>query len=306
MCEYVQWSVDYIQQNATHVKVNPTKLKEKILPLLDSIEQETFDESIHEAPKDVESRLRYILVVDALNFCFWPTDNFEYDDLTKGLTKLEQEHPEIFEPKNMMNVSLELLSQYLVNEEKNVIANIEERTRLMREVGEILHKRFNDKATSLLEESQNDATTLVSLVAKEFPGFRDSTIYKGRQVFFYKRAQIVVGDIHGMCNCIKGLEKITGFADYRIPQVLLGWDVLDIEESLKEKIMKKEEIQCGSEEEIEMRCTVLSAIRIIQEIFMDVRKKLIEGHRIDWFLWSYGERNKENLPPHHRTRTIFY
>ena len=306
MCEYVHWSVDYIQQNATHVKVNKEKLREKIIPLLESIEKETFDESIHEAPSDIESRLRYILVVDALNFCFWPTDNYEYDDLTKGLTKLEQDHPEVFEPINMMNVTVELLSQYLVNSSNNIIANIEERTRLMREVGNVLHTRFSDKAVRLLEESNNDASTLVSLVAKEFPGFRDSTIYKGRQVFFYKRAQIVVGDMHGMCNCITGLEKITGFADYRIPQVLLGWDVLDIEESLKEQILQKKEIACGSEEEIEMRCTVLSAIRIIQETFMEVKKIAIEGHRIDWFLWSYGERNKENLPPHHRTRTIFY
>ena len=123
MCEYVQWSINYIEKEATHVKVNKEKLIQKIKPLLEQIEQETFDESIHEAPEDIESRLRYILVVDALNFCFWPTDGFEYDDLTKGLTKLENDHPEIFEPSNMMNVTVELLSQYLIHDGK-IIANV--------------------------------------------------------------------------------------------------------------------------------------------------------------------------------------
>ncbi|BFU18388.1 hypothetical protein EHI8A_017120 [Entamoeba histolytica HM-1:IMSS-B] len=305
MCEYVRWSVDYIEQNAKHVRVNQIKLKEKIIPLLEKIEAETFDESIHQAPNDIESRLRYILVVDALNFCFWPTEGFEYDDLTKGLSRLEHDHPEVFEPNQMKHVSSCLLSQYLVYNNR-VISNIEERTRLMREVGEVLCNRFDQKVLNLLEESKYDATTLVSLIAKEFPGFRDSTIYKGRQVFFYKRAQIVVSDIQGMCGCIKGLEQLTGFADYRIPQVLLGWDVLDIEDQLKQKILDKKEIPSGSEEEIEIRCTVLSAIKMIQAIFLETKNSFIEGYRIDWFLWSYGEKNKEQLPPHHRTQTIFY
>lgn len=305
MCDYVRQSVNFIEKEAQFVKLNPSKLKSKILPLLNDIQKETFDESIHKAPEDIESRLRYILVVDALNFCFWPTEGFEYEDLTKGLTELETKEPKYFEPENMKEIPLEILSKYLRKGDK-IIDNIEERLRLMREVGNTLTERFQGKAENILKESNYEANKIVSLIAKEFPGFRDSSVYKGRQIFFYKRAQIVVGDMQGMCGCIKNLEDLTGFADYRIPQVLLGWEVLDIDEKLKEKIMKKEEIESGSKEEIEIRCTVLSAIKEIQKIFKEEGKGEIEAYRIDWYLWSYGEKNKDKLPPHHRVKTIFY
>ena len=106
-------------------------------------------------------------------------------------------------------------------------------------------------------------------------------------------------------NNINNLHMLTGFADYRIPQVLLSWDCLDIETELKEKIINKTELISGSEEEIEMRCTVLSAIKAIQEIFKE-NGKSIDAYKVDWFLWSYGEARKDKLLPHHRTRTIFY
>ncbi|ELP91431.1 hypothetical protein EIN_155380 [Entamoeba invadens IP1] len=306
MCDYVRSSMSFIESNASHVKVNSQKLREKVLPHLDEIISYKFDTSIHVAPQDVESRLRYILLVDALNFCFWPTANFEYDNLTVGLTKLEKDHPEYFEPEHMTEITPEILAHYLVFQ-NSPIPNISERTRLFKEVGEVLVKRFNSKAENLIVETQGCASALVTLIAKEFPGFRDSTVYKGRQVFFYKRAQIVVGDISGMCDNIKHLEELTGFADYRIPQLLLGWDCLDfLDQSLKEKIINKIEISAGSEEECELRCTVLSAIKIIQKSIEEIKHEKVNGNVIDWFLWSTGEKNKDNLPPHHRTNTIFY
>ena len=38
---------------------------------------------------------------------------------------------------------------------------------------------------------------LVRQIAKDFTGFRDEAIYDGEQVFFYKRAQILVADLYG-------------------------------------------------------------------------------------------------------------
>ncbi|PNG63007.1 hypothetical protein TSOC_015453, partial [Tetrabaena socialis] len=37
----------------------------------------------------------------------------------------------------------------------------------------------------------------MTLVAQVCPGFRDHAVYRGRQVFLYKRAQIFVGDVFG-------------------------------------------------------------------------------------------------------------
>ncbi|KAL7718170.1 Queuosine 5'-phosphate N-glycosylase/hydrolase [Entamoeba marina] len=249
MCDKVRQSVQFIQNNADVVTVNQVKLKSVILPLLDKIEIETFDKNIHTA----------LLMLN---------NGFEYEHLTCGLTQLVKENPTALEPENLRHIDEQLLSKYLVYQNK-VIDNIEERTRLLREVGEVLYTKYDGSALKFIESVGKNANELVELVAKEF-----------------------IGDIHGMCGDIQNLSSLTGFADYRIPQVLLGWDVLNITDELRSKIMNKVEIPSGSNEEIELRCTKL--------------KIDIEAYRIDWFLWSYGEKRKDELPPHHRTRTIFY
>ena len=42
-----------------------------------------------------------------------------------------------------------------------------------------------------------DCPTVVKMIVSNFSGFRDEAIYKGEQVFFYKRAQILVADLIG-------------------------------------------------------------------------------------------------------------
>ena len=108
-----------------------------------------------------------------------------------------------------------------------------------------------------------------------------------RQVF-YKRAQIFVGDLNGMCPLLKGLEQLTGFADYRILRGLLSWDVIDITPELRARIMAREELCPGSEDEVEIRATALVTIRAIQQLFAEHRRR-IDAYRVDWFTSSYGE-----------------
>lgn len=78
------------------------------------------------------------------------------------------------------------------------------------------------------------------MVASTFSGFRDHAIYNGKQVFFYKRAQIFAGDIWGAFHG-KGLgfftdvDNLTMFADYRVPQILRHWNILKYSDSLSKK-----------------------------------------------------------------------
>lgn len=68
-------------------------------------------------------------------------------------------------------------------------------------------------------------------------GFRDTVVYNGMLVHFYKRAQILVGDVwaaygrHTMINSAAegsddnpfsfyDMKELTMFADYRVPQIL--------------------------------------------------------------------------------------
>lgn len=96
-------------------------------------------------------------------------------------------------------------------------------------------------------------------------------MYKGHQVFLYKRAQIFVADLYG---AFKGegygnfhdVAKITIFADYIVPAVLRQLGVLKYSPSLAELIKANNEISSGSEEEIELRACSVYAVEKMREL----------------------------------------
>jgi len=96
---------------------------------------------------------------------------------------------------------------------------------------------------------------LVEIITKTFRNLQDHAIYDGEQTFFYKRAQILVADLWG---AFKGesygqfsdISKLTMFADYRVPQILLHLNVLEYSEDLKKKIADKVVLPHGGQEEV--------------------------------------------------------
>lgn len=123
----------------------------------------------------------------------------------------------------------------------------------------------------MVECSEKSAVKLVALITNHFPGFRDHTIYKGRQVFLYKRAQILVADLWG---AFKGegygefndIGSITIFADYIVPAVLQQLGVLRYSSALARIIEANMEICSGSEEEVELRACSVYAVEKIREM----------------------------------------
>ena len=102
-------------------------------------------------------------------------------------------------------------------------------------------------------------------------GFRDHSVYKGHQVFLYKRAQIFVADLYG---AFKGhsygefhdIGSITIFADYIVPAVLRHIGVLNYSPSLATIVESNSEIGSGTEEEVELRACSIHAVEKIREL----------------------------------------
>lgn len=77
-------------------------------------------------------------------------------------------------------------------------------------------------------------------------------------MFFYKRAQILAGDIWGAYGRRRGpqpfgfddMEQLTMFADYRVPQILRARGVLQYSPSLAESVDARRVLAAGSEEEV--------------------------------------------------------
>ena len=46
---------------------------------------------------------------------------------------------------------------------------------------------FDGQASNLVRAANHSARKLVTIITRHFPGFRDSCVYQGKQVFLYKR-----------------------------------------------------------------------------------------------------------------------
>lgn len=118
-------------------------------------------------------------------------------------------------------------------------------------------------------------------------GFRDHALYKGRQIFLYKRAQIFVADLWG---AFKGqsfgnfhdIHSVTIFADYIVPAVLRQLGVLKYSSALCNMVDSDMEIVPGSEEEVELRACTIHAVEKMREL---IKSKFDKQVRLNLFLF---------------------
>jgi hypothetical protein len=288
----------------------------------------------------------YVLFLDAINFCFWQDNNngeeedaLEYEHLATALTRLAEQDDNndnfFFHPYHMANITLDEMKSALEPLLfPRVLPNLCERCHIWNQVGSVLLHEFSNNyyCQSLLETCQYSAPRIVQWIVSNIPSFRDESVWTTTsnktgggdavQVFFYKRAQIFVGDLHaalqsttGSSNAISisDISQLTTFADYRVPQLLRHWNVLVYNEELSHIVDCQQEIPANSNHELSIRAATVVAVDLLVDKYNEKRSKtsgdgLMTAVQMDWHLWQVGEKmnSKKQLKPHHRTRTIFY
>ena len=73
-----------------------------------------------------------------------------------------------------------------------------ERARLVREVCSTTIHKYEGSFVKIVNDANKCGVDLVNILTGNFPNFQDHQIYKGHQIHFYKRAQILVVGIWGM------------------------------------------------------------------------------------------------------------
>lgn len=109
---------------------------------------------------------------------------------------------------------------------KSHVSLLSTRLKCLHEVGEQLLKKYDGTFVNCIKEANKSAVGLLKIIVDDFPCFRDESLFEHQKVTFYKRAQILVGDVW---SCYNGkdygefddIDQITMFADYRIPQALV-------------------------------------------------------------------------------------
>lgn len=173
---------------------------------------------------------------------------------------------------------------------------------------------FDGMALNVVNSAEGSAVQLVRILTQYFSRFRDTAIYKGNLIHFYKRAQILVGDVwfaYGKLKevthpcCFADIRELTMFADYRIPQILRVMGILEYSLDLSSDIDSLKELEHGGKKEVEIRAQTIIAVDLFQQ---SLKQKGLDLFvlEVDWLLWKKGEDMKECILPHHRTLSIYY
>jgi hypothetical protein len=160
---------------------------------------------------------------------------------------------------------------------------------------------LNDLGTHLPFAVGDSAVALVEELAG-WACFADASPYGGREIPFFKRAQIAAADLHHAGVARFGdLHRLTLFADNLVPHVLRLDGVLDFEPKLAARIEAGEPIAHDSPEEVEMRAGAVHAAELICRERPD-----LTAQQTDDILWTKGGGARYKAVPRPRARCTAY
>ena len=268
-----------------------------------------------------QESVRWIFALDVLNHCFWPDQgepvwtvihNGEsysgYWGLAASLKRAQEQGFPITDPHFLSSISASDLTEIFSG--RGRIPMFEDRLKNLQEAGSIILSQLGGDVMSLLYASSGSAVRLVSTIVSHFPSFRDETVYRTGKVYFWKRAQLFASDVFsafggqkwGKCH---DMERLTAFADYKLPQVLRELGIISYHPELAAGIDALEYLQEGSEEEVEIRAMTVWAVEELKWGFRE-RGRTLTSPQVDNWLWQLGQLDAFRKRPYHRCRTIFY
>lgn len=323
-------SAELIAKNAIFVKIRNDgieKLGDVLIQEINSghLKPTNFGQAeVHPKPEDPFA-LDWLFVVDTLNFCFWHHEKEEgwkvdgytgYYALCAAINRALKEKVDILNPKFYSTITEDQLEKILRSDTKVKIPLLSERVKCLHEVGAVLLENFEGTFANVVKKAESSAKNLLDLIVDNFKCFRDEATFKGQKVSFYKRAQILIGDIWACFNgngigYFKDIDVITMFADYRVPQSLLWYGVFDYIEELEVQLKQNIIFKNGDIEEQEIRGCSIHAVELLKEYTnKQLEKEKINSILIDHFLWDFRRKHAEEIEerglPFHKVYSIYY
>ena len=313
MLDKVLETSKFVVDNAKHVKINYDKANELIDELL------KFD-NVHYLTKvpygvyDMSTRdiINFLLIYDSIDFSFWGnpkwTINVNGKDLDGGIALLHCIF-NMFDGRDSVEVYKQLENMILEDFKEILKGNIdipllEERYKIVSSIAEIVNKKMNGSFYDYIKDMNTDQE-IFKTILNNFSGFEDTRTYKGQTVYFYKLAQLLTSDI---LHVIENKEQkevdysnLLGCADYKIPQVMQGFGILEYDTKLSSLLETKTEIEENSEYEVEIRASMLIVINYIQN-----KMKNVNAIDINDYLFLLAKKIKLDTKPYHLCRNTNY
>jgi putative queuosine salvage protein len=189
---------------------------------------------------------------------------------------------------------------------------LDERARILREVGETLVARYGGRFSNVLAAASpqlyDGGSGFLEVLVRDFPRFDDTAEYRGQTVRFWKLAQLSVWILQASLPGGAGfpdLGRLTAFADYIVPAALRLLGITRYSDELERAIVEGRLIEAGSPWEVEIRAHTIHACEELCRRVNELRPPELQVivPQVDARLWVPFHRTHY---PHHLTRTIFY
>ncbi|MDX6486578.1 MAG: hypothetical protein QOF43_1731 [Gaiellaceae bacterium] len=262
--------------------------------------------SLNFAYTDFETRERWDLVVGGRAYA-------DADGLHAALHRAVGEGVPVLDGAWLAQVTADELRQVLRGGTSE-LQMLDERAAILREIGETLVERHDGRFHNMVDAASpqlyDGGNGYLEVLTREFPRFDDVAEWEGREVRFWKLAQLSAWILEVTLRDEGGLgfpdlDRLSAFADYIVPAALGAMGVLRYSRRLGQAIAEGRLIEAGSPWEVELRAHTIYATDLLCDRVNELRPADLQVivPQIDARLWL--PFHKTHLP-HHLTRTIHY
>lgn len=309
-----------VVKKAKDVKINQARIEELAEKWAKGILNiPAWSEESHLQTNDEQAALDYIILLTSINFCFWASKQkarwqIEYEGKKyNGYFALSLALKSFFE-KNPAKGNLDFFSKITFKQFKEILKGgqnlllLKERWNIVKAVSSKIIKKYKN-SVSFFSSANKQASILVEKAYKELPFFNDTSRYDGKRVYLLKRPQILAADAWGMFGGkgfgeFEDMDYLTCFPDYKVPQALEYFGIIEYSKDLSKKIKNKILIPHNSKQEIEIRAATIWGVEYLKEALAKKGKEL-RSFEVDWILWNKAQ-NEKIEKPYHLSKTVYY
>ncbi|MBS1992158.1 MAG: hypothetical protein JSS83_16665 [Cyanobacteria bacterium SZAS LIN-3] len=272
-------------------------------------------------------RCLFLCIFHAAGFSYWQNppwtvaDKNDNDTIYNGASAwliCLSRNQSLLQPETLKALTEAQWQTITAGENSVAMPMAHERLQILQQLGTMLNSKNSPELEQLRmllieRESAADALDTAIWLGEHLPGFNDTSTYDELTVPFLKRAQLLVNDLNFLrlqegLRPFASIDRLTAFADYKIPQILRHKNVLRYSTELEQIVDKQIELQPGSKPEIEIRAATIVAVEAIKTSLQagGINLSAAELDNKLWLAAQNSDGQSGKMGPYHRCRTTNY
>jgi hypothetical protein len=323
VCERVRQACVWVAGRSRSVQIQADAIEAYASSLPAAAEAAPPDPATELTEGDRESRAAFVICLDAINFGsgWWPTirkrpGHSGYFTVAAGLTERFRDVGP-WSAAELCELGTNTIAAVFGQDAEHPL--MADYAAALRDVGEHVETDHGSSFGAVIDAAGGSAPALADLLAA-WTAFADVSTYEGRDVPFFKRAQITAADVSRMALAatdvdliglagapttvapgrLRELDRLTAFADNLVPHVLRVDGVLQLDPALEQRIEAGELLEHGSPEEAELRACAVQTIELL------AAASSLTPAEIDSALWHRGRGERYKSRPRPRSRNTAY